>query len=239
MRRLLPVLALLISAPGFGTIYQMRVCVGDCPEPTREPIVDEPIAVDEAGLTNELFVSFFEERLGPEYCCGGELPFRWNFRGSNSLGYVIGDVDGYMIHTQFVYGHGQLFCCTIDEPYRLYAINDKNMIVGFFPGEGPWVSLGLNADRGEPPSYIPDPAFPDFVPAADGEGYNSYLYGIDNRGNLWGYNSLGYRGYAPPEIHYMLLVPEVVPEPSSLSLVAVAGLLLLAGQSLASRSRPR
>src|SRR5713101_4378164 len=120
-----------------------------------------PTSHDTAGLTSDLFRSFFEHK-GILRGMPGNIT--WEAEGSNDNGYVFGSVQGpNMIRTQFLYREGELLCCTTDEPFFLSAINDNNILVGgFATAPGPFIAYaGFDADKRKIPlNIIPDPRVP-------------------------------------------------------------------------------
>jgi hypothetical protein len=92
------------------------------------------------GPTNADFVSFYSS-IFPESITGPDPQFDWFITGISADGTVIGEVLGgndvvSAFDTQFVFEGGSITCCTIDEPYRFFDINNNDLIVGGSPDEG-------------------------------------------------------------------------------------------------------
>ncbi len=140
--------------------YQAVACGGAFAPCNFTAFQRTPTPGDLLGLTSDLLRDYFlSEGLNV-----GAGVFTWTARGANDQGFVFGSVSGSnMIHTQFVYRHDTILCCTTDEPFFLYGINDNDLIVGMDPYNGAMSGFlasarMLDADRNPIPlNIIPDP----------------------------------------------------------------------------------
>ncbi len=127
--------AALLATMAFGDIlpiapeYEQIFCGEPGQVPcTVEKTIRTPTAEELFGLDNAGFRNWFAG-LGPIFAMGD---YHWSITDSNVNGYVIGHVmGGYgTIDTQFVFRGGEILCCYLDFPFRLYDINDNNFLVG-------------------------------------------------------------------------------------------------------------
>jgi hypothetical protein len=195
-----------------------------------------PTAADLQGLSSELFYNYFVSQ-GNSLVCSND--FSWTPLAANANGYVIGSLtEGCdILHTQFIYHAGQILFSGADEPFRLYDINDQNVIVGSILGApGPDGGFGLVDDPpfiavGTPSglmrvalAYI-DPAF-----ATALHGPWASFTAIDNHDNIL--------LNGPYQQQFML---QPTPEPASIVFLATVllGCSILTRRRLKHRAVPR
>ena len=80
---------------------------------------------------NALFVAFFDTYI-PSLRSFPDPQFIATPIATSADGYTVGGVSGTDgINTQFVYHSGTLVCCTLDDPFQFYGINDNDIVIGF------------------------------------------------------------------------------------------------------------
>ena len=197
----LPAWADLIPSRDGSLMYSLTLC-GATPCPGA-PAPRTPTAADLAGLTDTAFADFYRPFFGD--LTG---PWNWSITDSNIHGFIVGFVDGpHTITAPFIFRGGKVLCCTIDDPARIFDVNDNDIFVGSsVPGHGIIGSGFFSGFMVGNSSLMPE--FPGVGPPDPSVDF----FAVDNAGDLWGSTHGG-------DINgYFMLAP--VPEPAAWILLA-------------------